>query len=334
MQHLKKSFIMLLAGIAITIGSCKKDTINPSEEESTPTPSGFNNANAKALFNNLATPLHSFTINASSYHTYVCANGTKISISPNAFLTQSGAAVTGVVQIEVKDVLSKKDMILNNAIPVSNGRLLVSGGEVYFNATQGGQQLKVNPASTLYYQVPSANPSYQMREFYASAGSNLSNTNLNWTTDTSSAFTNTIAVVQDTSSGSGNNYYYYFQSDSLNWSNCDYFYSNPGAKTTCTVSLTGSADNSNSAVFLSMNGANVLVRLNATSYSSITQQFESYLNSIPEGVNYTVVVVSFDGTNYYYGSKAVTMTTNMVISMPVLSQTTKSQIELNLSTLP
>ena len=331
MQHLKNSFVLLLAGLAITVASCKKDTVNPSEEEPTPSSPTFNNDQAIALLNNLATPLQTYTINASSNHFYVCANGTKISISPNAFLTQAGVAVTGVVNIEVKDVLSKKDMILNNAIPVSNGQLLVSGGEVYFNATQGGQKLKMNPASAVYFEVPSTTPSYQMQEFYAAGPSNLSNTNLNWATPTT---TTNIAVVQDTSLIGGNAYYYSFQSDSLNWSNCDYFYNTAGTKTTCTVNLTGAFDNTNSAVFLSMNGANVLVRLNATSYTSATQQFQSYINSIPEGVNYTVVVISFDGTNYYYGSQVVTMTTNMVVNLPALTQTTKSQIETNLSTLP
>ncbi len=332
MINFKKIVAISLIGYVITLTSCKKDTTTPAEEPvaAVPQPT-FSNANAVTLLNNLATPLQTYTINASSNHFYVCANGTKISISPNAFLTQAGTVVTGVVTITVKDVLSKKDMILNNAIPVSNGQLLVSGGEVYFSATQGGQKLKMNPASAVYFEVPSTTPSYQMQEFYATGPSNLSNTNLNWAASTTTA---NIAVIPDTSFGGGNSYYYTFQSDSLNWTNCDYFYSNTSVKTTCTVNLTGSFDNSNSTVFLSMNGANVLVRLNATSYSSITQQFQSYLNSIPEGVNYTVVVISFDGTNYYYGSQVVTMTTNMVINLPALSQTTKSQIETNLSTLP
>ncbi len=330
MKHLKKSFVLLVTGLSMTITCCKKDTKNPSEAEPDKTPAAFNTNNVNALINNLTTPLQTYTISVASYNTHVCENGTTIIIYPNAFLTQSGQPVTGVVNIEAKDVLSKKDMILNNAIPVSNGQLLVSGGEVYFNATQGGQKLKMNPASAVYFEVPSTTPSYQMQEFYATGPSNLSNTNLNWATPTA---TTNIAVVQDTSF-IGNSYYYSFQSDSLNWSNCDYFYNTPGTKTTCTVNLIGSFDNTNSAIFLSMNGANVLVRLNATSYNSITQQFQSYLNSIPEGVNYTVVAIGFDGTNYYYGSQVVTMTTNMVINLAALTQTTKSQIETNLTTLP
>jgi hypothetical protein len=333
----KEMKYLALSVIGLTlIASCKKDTVTPVDETPTQNPPTFSTANVQALFNNLATPVQSYTVNATNYSFYMCTNGTKIIIYPNAFLTKSGAPVTGVVNIEVKGVLSKKDMILNNALPVSNGQLLVSGGEVYFNATQGGQQLKMNPASSVTYYVPAGNtPSYQMSEFYANAPANLSNTNLNWATNTTTANINPIQDSAGSGGGGGGPFYYYnFQSDSMYWSNCDYFYSLPGAKTTCTVNTTGAFDNSNTTIILSMNGASVIVRLNPTSYTTLTQAFASYINSIPVGSNYTVVAISFNGTNYFYGSQAVTMTTNMVINLPVLVQTTKAQIESNLSTLP
>jgi hypothetical protein len=328
----KEMKYLALSVIGLTlIASCKKDTVTPVDETPSQNPPTFSTANVKALFNNLATPLQSYTVDATNYSFYMCANGTKIMIYPNAFLTKSGAPVSGIVNIEVKDVLSKKDMILNNALPLSNGQLLVSGGEVYFNATQGGQQLKMNPTSSVTYYVPAGNtPSYQMSEFYANAPANLSNTNLNWATNTATA---NINPIQDSSSG-GSAFYYNFQSDSMNWSNCDYFYNLPGTKTTCTVNTTGSFDNSNTAVFLSMNGVATLAHLNSTSYNSLSQSFASYVNSIPVGSNYTVVAISYNGTNYFYGSQAITMTTDMVINLPVLVQTTKAQIESNLSTLP
>lgn len=316
--------------------SCKKEKTTPVEDPTpTPTTPAFSNANAQALFNNLATPLQTYTINATSYNTYTCTNGTRIIIYPNAFLTQAGGAVSGVVNIEVKDILSKKDMILNNAIPVSNGQLLVSGGEVYFNATQGNQQLKINPATGVYFTVPAGNtPSTQMKEFYANAPSNLSNTNLNWVTPTT-ASTNITAFQDTAATGPNGPYYsYFFTCDSMSWSNCDYFYTIPGTKTTCTVNTTGSFNNSNTAVFLSLNGVTTLAHLNSTSYTSLSNSFASYQNSIPVGSIYTVIAIGFDGTNYHYASQVVTMTSNMVINMPALTQTTLSQIKTNLAGLP
>ncbi len=332
MRHLKNSFLLFLAGLAVIVTSCKKDTLNTSDGGPTqPTPT-FSNANAVALLNNLATPLETYTINAANYHSFTCTNGTMINIFPNAFLTQSGAAVTGVVTIEVKDILSKKDMILNNAMPISNGQLLVSGGEVYFNATQNGQKLKMNPASYVNMKVPTGiAPSNQMLEFYSLGSSNLATTNLNWETVTDS-ITNPIAVTTTTAGGFGS--YYDFNCDSVTWTNCDYFYSTPGAKTTCTVNLTGSFDNSNTVVFMAMNGVNTMAKINSASYTATSQSFVSYNNSMPEGVSYTVVAISFDGTNYYYTSQVITLTTDMIINLPILTQRTKAQIQTNLNTLP
>ncbi len=329
MKNASKCTVLFLAAI-IFAGSCKKnkDEFTPEEDPIVNQPSN-NTPNVQAMFNNIGTPLQTYTVSMSAYNTFVCTNGTQINISPNAFLTQSGGAVTGVVNIEVKDVLSKKDMILNNAIPVSNGQMLISGGEVYLNATQGGQKLKMNTASDVYMQVPIDNtPSNLMLEFYASGPSNLSSTNLNWTT--SNTATTTIAVVQDSLGTGPMLNYYAFHCDSLNWTNCDYFSNTTGAKTTCTVNLPGSFDNTNTAVFISMNGVNAIAKL----YPPTSQSYVSYTNSLPEGVNYTIVAISFDGTNYHYASQSVTMTTNMVVTMPALTQMALSQIESNLSTLP
>jgi hypothetical protein len=320
-----------LFALALTFNSCKKDK-KTIELEPEPTSSGsVNTTNLQALIRNLSTPLQTYTINAGTYNTLTLNNGTRIVIAPNAFLTAGGSVVTGVVNVEAKDVLSKKDMVLNNAFPVSNGQLLISGGEVYFNATQGGQTLKINAASSVTYKVPAgSSPSSSMLEFYSSGTSDLSGTNLNWRT--SAVTTASVLPLMDSASGPSS-WIYDFKSDSIGWSNCDFFYTFVGAKTTCTVNLAGSFDNTNSFVLISMNGVSTMARL-SSSYTSVSNEFHSYVNSIPVGQNYTIVAISFDGTNYYYGSQAVTMTTDMVINMPTLSLSSKTGVEANLSTLP
>ena len=328
MKKLTKTVALVLVGITRTLTSCKKDTVTPEEQTPSPTAPTLNTANLKALFTNLKTPSETYVVNSSNYNTHTCANGTKIIISPNSFLTQAGLAVAGNINIEVKDVLSKKDMILNNAIPVSNGQLLVSGGEVYFNATQGGQALKINPASSVVFQVPAgASPSFQMQEFYAKGPSDLSQTNLNWNTP---AVATGSMVGQDSTGG----FYYNFTCDSVQWANCDYFYNFAGIKTTCTVNTTGFSDNSNTAIYISMNGTNVLARINSNDYSNISQTFVSYLNSLPVGSAYTIVAITYDGTNYFYGTQSITLTANMIVNMPILTQTSIAQIQTNLNTLP
>lgn len=351
MKHTATHLALSLALLAIISGSCKKKETSVPEETTPVTTTtgsttsggattggttGSNPVNTlQTLFSNLATPMQSYVVNAANYHTFLCANGTKIILSPNAFIDQAGAVVSGMVNIDVKDVLSKKDMVLNNAFPVSNNQLLVSGGEVYFNPTQNGHSLRINPASPVRFLVPAGNsPSYQMQEFYARPVASA-NASLNWLQATGTATNGTIGVVQDTTGqGGGPSYYYNFNSDSVFWANCDYFYNLPGAKTTCSVSITGNANNSNTMVFLSKDGSTTIARLYSSSYNTISQLFTSYANVVPVGSSYTIGAISFDGTNYYYASQQVTMTANLAITLPALVQTTKAQIEINLSNLP
>lgn len=351
MKHTATHLALSLALVAFVLGSCKKKETTVPEETAPVTTTaggttsggtttggttGSNPVNTlQTLFSNLATPMQSYVVNAGNYHTFVCANGTKIILSPNAFIDQAGAVVSGMVNIDVKDVLSKKDMVLNNAFPVSNNQLLVSGGEVYFNPTQNGQSLRINPAGSVRFLVPAGNsPSYQMQEFYARPAASA-NTSLNWLQATNTATNGTIGVMQDTTGqGGGPSYYYNFNSDSVFWANCDYFYNLPGAKTTCSVSITGNADNSNTMVFLSKDGSTTIFARLYSSYNTISQLFMSYANAVPVGSSYTIGAISFDGTNYYYASQQVTMTANMAITLPALVQTTKAQIEINLSNLP
>jgi len=77
-----------------------------------------------------------------------------------------------------------------------------------------------------------------------------------------------------------------------------------------------------------------MAKINSVSGTTTSQKFVSYSNSMPEGASYTVIAISFDGTNYYYVSQVITLTTDMVINLPILTQTTKAQIQTNLSTLP
>lgn len=324
---MKASFKFLAMCIfALMLNSCKKE--KKVELEPEPTPTGtLNTTNLQALIKNLSTPLQTFAINAGTYNTLTLANGTRIVIAPNAFLTSSGSLVTGMVNIEAKDILSKKDMALNNAFPVSNGQLLTSGGEVYFMATQSGQKLKINPSSSVRYIVPAGpSPSYSMLEFYSPGTADLSSTNLNWTT---APITQSVIPIFDST---GMAWAYDFRNDSMGWANCDYFTIYPGAKTSCTVNLAGSFDKTNTYVFIAMNGANMMALFGFSAYNPKT--FISHTNSIPTGSNYTIVAIGFDGTNYYYGSQAITMTADMVINLPALTLSSKAGIETSLSLLP
>ncbi|MES2131660.1 MAG: hypothetical protein V4506_04875 [Bacteroidota bacterium] len=313
----------------ILFAACKKDKTHAPEAETPPiTQPTSNTANIEAIINNLGTPLETFTMNVANGTYYTCNNGTHILINPNSFMTPGYELVTGIVTITVKDILSKKDMILNNAFPVSNGNLLVSGGQLYFSAKQGNNSLRPNPDSPVYVSVPTVGtPSGDMKLFVASSPSNLSQTNLNWMPNNSN-----ILLSASTPGTPANEYGYDLSfSDSIHWTNCDHFYNAPVAKTTCTVLTSGVANSTNTIAFISMNGQRILARLYPN--TSTLYSFASYSNSIPIGSNYTIGVICYDGTNYYYGSQQMTMTADMIIQLPPLTQATRSEVLANLSAL-
>lgn len=331
---MKTNKIILGAIIASSafIFSCKKDKNNISDPVTPQDPTtSFSTINKQKLFQDLATQAQTFVINANSMSTISGSKGTKIIISPSAFVTQSNQVVTGNITIKLKEALNKKDMILNNAVPVSNGNLLVSGGEIYMSAWQNGQQLKKNPSfNGINVNIPiSGTPTSQMRLFYASGTEDLSNDTLNWT-----AADDSVSVYQDTSSSGP---YYYFYPDSLNtgsitWANCDYFWNDPNPKTTLTFTLSGQFDNSNTAIFLSLNGSNVLAQAYSNSYNSLTQVFNA--QNIPINNNFTLVAISYVGGNYYYHSMPITSSTNLGVVIPALTLSSLSQINSNLNSLP
>lgn len=331
---MKTNKIILGAILAssLIIFSCKKDKggfADPVRPEDPST--SFNMNDKQKLLRDLATPAETFVINTNAVSTISGSKGTQIVISPSAFVTISNQPVTGNITIKLKEALTKKDMILNNAVPVSNKNLLVSGGEIYLSAWQNGQQLKKNPAfNGINVNIPiSGSPASQMALFYANGDEDLSNDTLNWTPSN-----DTVSVYQDTSSAGP---YYSFYPDSLNtgsfnWANCDYFWNDPNPKTSLTFTLTGQFDNTNTAIYLSLNGNNVLMQAYPNSYSSLTQGFSAY--NIPINNNFTLVCISYVGGNYYYYSMPITSSTNLGVTIPALTLSSLSQINNNLNSLP
>ncbi len=331
METTSKHLVFVLHGF-LFFASCKKHkTPDPVIEQPTITQSTFDNSNLLSIFNNLATPLETFTVDLSDnagYTGYTCNNGTKLYIGDSCFLDPNNRVATGIITIETKDILSKKDMILNNAFPVSNGQLLVSGGELYLNAKQGNNNLRKNPNHQIYVVVPTNTVNTQMGLFTAGNSANLAGNILNW-----QPVINTNVLVGGVGTAINTTMYGYSIPgiDSVHWTNCDYFYTSNAAKTTCTANISGSFNDTNTMVFISMTGQTVLAKF--TSNHSAPQIFQSYTNSIPVGENYTIGAIGFDGTNYFYASQQVTMVQDMIINLPTLNQVSKTQLLNNLAAL-
>jgi len=76
-----------------------------------------------------------FTVSASKDIVIQGKKGTKITIWKNTLVDRRGVIIRDVVVIELKEILSKSDMILNGVQTVSDGKLLETDGMIYLKVT-------------------------------------------------------------------------------------------------------------------------------------------------------------------------------------------------------
>jgi hypothetical protein len=107
--------------------------------------------------NNL--PSTFITLATDSGYTLQTPKGAIIKIDANSFDVPKNSNV----KIEIKEAYSAKDILLAGLSTTSNGKLLSSGGMLYFNATVNGQN--VNIIKPIHISVPTKNYDTSMQLF-------------------------------------------------------------------------------------------------------------------------------------------------------------------------
>lgn len=203
--------------------------------------------------------------------TLTSAKGVKININGSC-LTKAGNAVTGAIDIEYVELFDKGDMLVTNKptmglMPDGNKNLLISGGEFFIKATQGGQALATTCGINLL--VPT------------NLTGGLDNAMTLWFGNTEDADDLVWREAKDGADGTGgkggvqgegNNYYVTF--GNFGWTNVDKFYSDPRPKTTILVDAPEGYDNDNCAIYLSYDGEgqNALAKLDTYTAKRIIQR--------------------------------------------------------------
>jgi len=149
MKYAHLAFIILIAAMA---GSCSK-TDNSNNVNSNP---GIYStySSLDTIYTMLGVPSRFVTFDASVGSSFYGNSGSRYIIPAGIFQDMNGNVISGIVQMEVKELLNKGDMIFTKALPVCNNTPLISGGEVYTNATQSGQQLYIRPGYTFQVNIP------------------------------------------------------------------------------------------------------------------------------------------------------------------------------------
>lgn len=299
--------LTLIALVFISIlFACKKDKGN---NDSTLSLAEFNSRFSVATqkFNGTAGAAFSIT----------GAKGMKFDFPANAFLDASGNPITGNVVISLKEVLSKRDIVLSGKVTQSNGHLLITGGEFQILASQNGQALKLNPAVAVDVKVPTTLNTDPMDLFV-------------W--GPTAAADSTWVLDQKARVASSTNFYQ-FNLPSFGWINCDYFYNNPNPKTTITASpvYAGAAPSiKDQRAYMVFDDIKSVAGL---PFQLSINKHQSYLNSMPIGLKGKLIILSTDVNDViYFGQTSFTVSADLHLNINV-APATATQIDAFLATL-
>ena len=160
---MKLNFLLSVLCCLFFISSCK------NEEEST-----VENTIAPLNSDNLFA--QSFSINGGRDTVIIGAQGTQLRIYKNTFVDKNGNPVTGTIEFELKEALTRADILLSGLTTTSDGKALETGGMVYTNATANGEAIAIAPQKYIGIAIPSKEVQAHMQIFTGVPDSN----GINW----------------------------------------------------------------------------------------------------------------------------------------------------------
>ena len=256
--------------------------------------------------------------------TLTSTNGVKININGNC-LTKNGNPVTGSVDIEYVEIFKKGNMLVTNKptmgiMPNGDRALLISGGEFFIKATQGGVDLAAGCNISL--QVPTNLTGGLDNAMILWNGIIDANGDLAWKDARDATGAN---GGQGGVKGEGNNYFVSF--GNFGWTNVDRFYSDPRPKTTILVGAPQGYDNTNSSIYLSYDGEgqNALAKLDTYTTAGL---FSEHYGQIPVGLACHVIFATEDNGQWRYAIKAVTVQANDIYNFTLANTTVGTEAQL------
>ena len=307
-----KTIGLLLATIVV-ISSCNKDDNGSLPILNPPTSQEFSALRNDAMQNQ--TQIFNATagigvINLTSSH------GVQITFNGNN-LTKNGNPVTGAIQIKFIEVFDKGTMLVTNESTMGkmvsgDQSVLKSGGEFYIEASQGGVQLVSTGSIQLIVPASLTGAVDTGMTFWD--GNIQDPENIVWERPFGGP-TGQGGAVGFNSTG------YNVVFGDFGWCNIDRFISDPRPKTQILATVPVGYNQTNSAIYLSVDGEgqNQLAKFDV--YNPTTSQFSEHYGQIPIGLNCHIIFATEDNGLWRYAIKSVTTIANGVTAFS-LSETT------------
>ena len=306
MKNLKN--LGLLATAIITMSSCSKNDDSalstPTQAVTAPTAAQFGSIRAEAL---QALTQNFTATGGTGIVTKTSLKGVTIKINTNN-LTKNGVAVTGTFDIKFIEIFDKGHMLVANKstmgrMPDGNQSIMKSGGEFFLSASQGGTQLDCNVAGSLRYEIPTSITGAPDTGMTFWEGTTADPENIVWDRKDTGA----VGFGQVPTGGAGGAGYNVLFGN-FGWSNIDRLYNLPGVKTQILAKVPVEYNETNSAIYFSVDGegTNQLAKFDV--YNPTTMQFSEHYGQVPIGLACHLIFATAEGTQWRYAIKAVTVT--------------------------
>ena len=297
MKNLRK--IGLLTSAVLVFASCSKNDEPATERPVTkPTASQFaevRNQATKAL-------TQSFVGNGSTGRaSFKSIKGVNIKMNTDN-LRKNGEAVTGPFEIQFIEIFDKGHMLSANKSTMGrmldfvNQSIMKSGGEFYLNATQGGVQLTTVGITSFTLEVPANITGTLDTGMTFWEGTTADPENIVWDRKGPLGFEQ---IAGGTYIGTFGNF---------GWSNIDRLIALTGPKTQILASVPQGFNETNCAIYFSIDGEgqNQLAKFDI--YNSATMQFSEHYGQVPIGMACHIIFASAEGSQWRYAVKGITVT--------------------------
>lgn len=117
-----------------------------------------------------------YSLDATKSQTVAGKKGTVLYINPADLITKDGKLPGRIIRVELKELLTKEELLRSGAQTISDGKLLVSGGSYYIKITSDNKELVLKEGKTLRAEFPKITEE-KMSVFY---GKRNSNGLMNW----------------------------------------------------------------------------------------------------------------------------------------------------------
>ena len=236
--------------------------------------------------------------------------GVKINIAPSR-LRLNGQPVQGIVNVEYIEIFDRATMLMANrttmGVDAATGDQqtvapLSSGGEFYVNMTnQEGQNLDEGSEFELVVPTALTGGDENAQDMTEWTGEENQDGDVIWEEETNDDGTDEEVPVQNDE--------FIMSLDKFGWCNIDKLvqFGYPG--TSMYVDVPSGYDDTNTKIYVTFQGQqSLMVRL--TGYDASTGLFDDHnYNTMPEGMACSVICVSTQGGQWYYGVKNIVVPT-------------------------